>query len=73
MLRARPRARFHGDAWPSGDLALQLAAREVKHLDARPTATELDALAEAWRPWRAVAARILWSHYLNRAGRTAPP
>lgn len=61
------------DAWPSGDLALQLAAREVKRLDARPTAAELDALAEAWRPWRAVAARILWSHYLNRAGRTAPP
>lgn len=57
------------DAWPSGDLALQLAAREVKRLAARPTPTELDALAEAWRPWRSVAARILWSHYLNRAGR----
>ena len=61
------------DAWPSGDLALQLAAREVKRLDARPTPAELDALAERWRPLRAVAARILWSHYLNRAGRNAPP
>jgi DNA-3-methyladenine glycosylase II len=61
------------DAWPSGDLALQIAAREVKRLDARPTPAGLDALAEAWRPWRAVAARILWSHYLNRAGRDAPP
>ena len=59
------------DAWPSGDLALQLAAREVKRLDARPTAAELEALAEKWRPWRAVAARILWSHYLNRLGRGA--
>lgn len=57
------------DAWPSGDLALQLSAREVKHLDARPTPDALDALAERWRPLRAVAARILWSHYLNRAGR----
>ncbi|HEV7890974.1 MAG TPA: DNA-3-methyladenine glycosylase 2 family protein [Pyrinomonadaceae bacterium] len=61
------------DAWPSGDLALQIAAQQVKRLDARPTPAELDALAEPWRPWRAVAARILWSHYLNRAGRNAPP
>ena len=61
------------DAWPSGDLALQIAAHEVKRRATRPTSTELDALAETWRPWRAVAARILWSHYLNRAGRIAPP
>lgn len=61
------------DAWPSGDLALQIAAREVKRLEARPTPAELDTLAEKWRPLRAVAARILWSHYLNRAGRNAPP
>jgi DNA-3-methyladenine glycosylase II len=54
------------DAWPSGDLALQIAAQEVKRLPARPTPAELDALAEAWRPLRAVAARLLWSHYLNR-------
>jgi DNA-3-methyladenine glycosylase II len=54
------------DAWPSGDLALQLAAQEVKRLPSRPTPAELDALAEAWRPLRAVAARLLWSHYLNR-------
>lgn len=61
------------DAWPSGDLALQIAAREVKRLDARPTPSELDAVAEKWRPLRAVAARILWSHYLKRPGRDAPP
>jgi DNA-3-methyladenine glycosylase II len=62
LLRALGRP----DAWPSGDLALQLAAQEVKRLPARPTAAELDALAEAWRPSRAVAARLLWAHYLNR-------
>lgn len=61
------------DAWPSGDLALQIAAHEVKRLDARPTPAELDAVAEPWRPRRAVAARILWSHYLKRTGRDAPP
>ena len=61
------------DVWPSGDLALALAAREIKRLAARPTPAELDALAEPWRPWRSVAARILWNHYLHRSGRDAPP
>src|SRR5918998_367112 len=59
------RALLRPDAWPAGDLALQLAAQRVKRLPARPTAAELDALAEAWRPWRAVAARLLWLHYLE--------
>lgn len=57
------------DAWPSGDLALQIAAQELKGLPARPSPAELDALAESWRPLRAVAARLLWSHYLNRPRR----
>ena len=59
------RALLRPDAWPAGDLALQLAAQKVKRLSARPTADELDALAEGWRPWRAVAARLLWLHYLE--------
>src|SRR5688572_21744515 len=62
LLRALGRP----EAWPSGDLALQLAAQEVKRLPARPTPAELDALAEVWRPFRAVAARLLWAHYLKR-------
>lgn len=59
------RALLRPDAWPAGDLALQLAAQRVKQLPARPAAAELDVLAEAWRPWRAVAARLLWLHYLE--------
>jgi len=53
----------HADAWPAGDLALQEAARLAFALPARPTTQEMQALAEAWRPWRAVAARILWTYY----------
>jgi DNA-3-methyladenine glycosylase II len=53
----------HADAWPAGDLALQEAARIAFALPARPTAKEMLALAEPWRPWRAVAARILWTYY----------
>jgi DNA-3-methyladenine glycosylase II len=53
----------HPDAWPAGDLALQEAARLAFGLKARPTAKEMIPLAEPWRPWRAVAARLLWSYY----------
>jgi DNA-3-methyladenine glycosylase II len=53
----------HADAWPAGDLALQEAARVAFGLLARPTAKEMQALAEPWRPWRAVAARVLWTYY----------
>lgn len=51
------------DAWPAGDLALQEAARIAFALEARPGAKEMVALAEAWRPWRGVAAKLLWSYY----------
>ena len=57
------------DIWPSGDLALATAAQEVKQLHKRPSPEELEELGNAWRPWRAVAARLLWHHYLTkRAG-----
>jgi DNA-3-methyladenine glycosylase II len=42
---------------------LQEAARHAFGLDSRPSTLELVALAEAWRPWRGVAARVLWSYY----------
>lgn len=54
------------DAWPIGDQALATAAQQVKGLAQRPTPADLTALAEGWRPWRAVAARLLWHHYLSR-------
>ncbi len=53
----------HPDAWPAGDLALQEAAKLAFGLAARPTGKEMGPLAEPWRPWRAVAARLLWSYY----------
>jgi DNA-3-methyladenine glycosylase II len=53
----------HPDAWPSGDLALQEAARLAFALPARPGPKEIALLAEPWRPWRGVAARLLWAYY----------
>ncbi len=51
------------DAFAPGDLALQEAVRLLMGLDARPSADELEVIAERWRPWRGVAARLLWSYY----------
>jgi DNA-3-methyladenine glycosylase II len=53
------------DAWPAGDLALAIAARHALGLAATPGTAELAAIGEAWRPWRAVAARVLWHFYLS--------
>ncbi len=53
------------DVWPRGDLALAVAAQRVKRLPVRPAPDDLARLAEGWRPWRAVAARILWHAYLS--------
>jgi DNA-3-methyladenine glycosylase II len=53
------------DVWPSGDLALASAMRRATGLGALPTRDEQALIAEAWRPWRSVAARILWHAYLN--------
>ncbi|ACK52033.1 HhH-GPD family protein [Methylocella silvestris BL2] len=59
----------HSDAFAAGDLALQAAARLAYGMTARPGAPELVALAEQWRPWRAVAAKVLWAHYRIAKGR----
>ena len=51
------------DTFASGDLALQAAAQLAIGLEARPSADELRQIAERWRPWRGVAARLLWAYY----------
>lgn len=53
------------DIWPSGDLALVAAIREVKRMRSLPGSDRIGRLTNAWRPWRAVAARVLWHHYLS--------
>jgi len=56
------------DVWPSGDLALAVAVQNLKRLKSRPTPDDLNALSLGWRPWRAVAARVLWHYYLSELG-----
>ena len=54
------------DIWPIGDLALVSAIQKLKQLPVRPGSDEINTLAVAWKPWRAVAARILWHYYLSK-------
>ena len=54
------------DIWPTGDLALATSLMQLKSLKRRPTEDRLHRLAEGWRPYRAVAARMLWQDYLGK-------
>jgi DNA-3-methyladenine glycosylase II len=54
------------DIWPTNDLALAIAATELMQLSVRPNSNQLAEMAEAWRPYRSVAARMLWQYYLAR-------
>ncbi|TGN39287.1 DNA-3-methyladenine glycosylase family protein [Marinobacter confluentis] len=61
------------DVWPFGDLALADAMAEVKGLDSIPTRDDQARISETWAPWRAVAARLLWAHYLDARGQLTSP
>ena len=54
------------DVFPCKDLAVAIAVKEIKNLPARPTASELESIAQSWQPYRAIATKILWHYYLNR-------
>ncbi len=51
------------DVFAHGDLALQEGARLLLGLKDRPTPAKMRKIAEAWSPWRSVAARVLWAYY----------
>ena len=58
------------DVFPAADLALMEAVRDLWKLRARPSPDALARRARAWQPHRAVAARLLWHHYLSERGRS---
>lgn len=53
------------DVMPKGDLALHVAWRKLKNMPEKPNAEEFLIIAERWKPFRAVAARLLWHFYLS--------
>ena len=59
------------DVFPAGDIAVAGAAADLLGLAARPGPVVLRGLAEPWRPYRALAARLLWHHWRHITGRPA--
>jgi DNA-3-methyladenine glycosylase II len=59
------------DVFPASDLALVTAVTKLKQLSSRPATNEFLAMAETWRPYRSVAARMLWQFYLSKLDRSA--
>ena len=57
------------DVFPAGDLALAASAAHLLGLPARPGPKPLAELALEWRPWRSLAARLLWHHWRFVTGR----
>ena len=53
------------DVFPTGDLAMVNALKEIKQLPKQAAKEELLALAESWRPHRSIATMLLWHHYIK--------
>lgn len=51
------------DVMPKGDIALHTAWHTLGG-EPRPSSDEFLVIAEKWRPYRSVAARLLWHYYL---------
>ncbi len=60
------------DIWPDGDLALAAAIKKINNLPQRPSSKQMRRMSQKWRPWRAVAARLLWHFYLNEKNSKVP-
>jgi len=53
------------DIWPAGDIALENTIRNLKKLRKNTSSEKILKVAEKWIPFRSVAARMLWHHYLT--------
>lgn len=58
-------AMLRPDVMPRGDIALHAAYQKLTGADKRPGSDEFVAMAEKWKPYRSVAARLLWHFYLS--------
>ncbi|MCW3796432.1 DNA-3-methyladenine glycosylase 2 family protein [Sphingomonas sp. BN140010] len=56
-------AEGRADAFPAGDLAVQVGLGRLLGHEERPSEKRLRELAEPWRPYRGAAAVLAWHHY----------
>ena len=63
-------AMLRPDVMPKGDLALHVAWQKLTNAEHRPSSDEFVQMAEKWKPYRSVAARLLWHFYLSKRAET---
>lgn len=54
------------DVFPIGDLAIINAVKKLKNLPPTTTKEDILGLANAWQPYRSIAAMLLWHYYLSK-------
>jgi DNA-3-methyladenine glycosylase II len=54
------------DLFPLGDIALVNSLKEVKKLNPKITKEKMLKIAEPWKPYRTIAAMILWHAYIKK-------
>ncbi|MFM9903423.1 MAG: DNA-3-methyladenine glycosylase family protein [Pyrinomonadaceae bacterium] len=64
-------AMLRPDVMPRGDIALHAAYQKLTGAEKRPGSDEFIAMAEKWKPYRSVAARLLWHYYLSEKRKPA--
>ena len=62
-------ALHRSDCFPTGDIVFNQKYKEVKALPAGVSKDEILLVAEAWRPYRTIAAYLLWHAYLSKRKR----
>jgi DNA-3-methyladenine glycosylase II len=70
LIRIKGIGPWTADVYLLTALRLQKAVRRVKRLRKHPSPAKLERIGNSWRPWRAVAARLLWHDYLSQAKRS---
>tara|TARA_Y100001936_G_scaffold158945_1_gene155359 strand:+ start:666 stop:1265 length:600 start_codon:yes stop_codon:yes gene_type:complete len=51
------------DIWPLADIGLQEGVKKLMNLKQRPDQNKMLHLAKKWKPYRSVAANLLWNDY----------
>jgi 3-methyladenine DNA glycosylase/8-oxoguanine DNA glycosylase len=62
-----------GDIFPVGDLGIVKGVQKLFGMKRRPKPRTMQRLAEAWRPYRSVAAWYLWRIHEVEFAAAAPP
>ncbi len=56
------------DIFPTGDLAMINAFKEIKRVEKQISKDEIILLSESWKPHRSIATMLLWHYYIQKRG-----